>query len=160
MSHSTRHDRRRFLQGLTALLATGTAGALFPQLELMGRALAAAPAPGEYRALVCIFLFGGNDSFNMLIPHEASEYALYQQSRGGIYDANSNPFGLGIARDSLSVAGVDILRSNHGPLVMEVNSSPGLEGIEVTTGKDVASMIIQYIEKNGGPHLTRTKGKG
>ena len=103
MSHSTRHDRRRFLQGLTALLATGTAGALFPQLELMGRALAAAPAPGEYRALVCIFLFGGNDSFNMLIPHEASEYALYQQSRGGIYDANSNPFGLGIARDSLSV---------------------------------------------------------
>ena len=60
----------------------------------------------------------------------------------------------------LSVAGVDILRSNHGPLVMEVNSSPGLEGIEVTTGKDVASMIIQYIEKNGGPHLTRTKGKG
>ena len=47
MSHSTRHDRRRFLQGLTALLATGTAGALFPQLELMGRALAAAPAPGE-----------------------------------------------------------------------------------------------------------------
>ena len=52
MSHSTRHDRRRFLQGLTALLATGTAGALFPQLELMGRALAAAPAPGEYRALV------------------------------------------------------------------------------------------------------------
>ena len=38
----------------------------------------------------------------------------------------------------LSVAGVDILRSNHGPLVMEVNSSPGLEGIETTTGKDVA----------------------
>ena len=51
MTHSTRHDRRRFLQGMTALLATGTAGALFPQLELMGRALAAAPAPGEYRAL-------------------------------------------------------------------------------------------------------------
>ena len=60
----------------------------------------------------------------------------------------------------LSVAGVDILRSNHGPLVMEVNSSPGLEGIETTTGKDVAGMIIQYIEKNGGPHLTRTRGKG
>jgi ribosomal protein S6--L-glutamate ligase len=41
-----------------------------------------------------------------------------------------------------------------------VNSSPGLEGIETTTGKDVAEIIIQYIEKNGGPHLTRTKGKG
>src|SRR3990167_5484533 len=43
----------------------------------------------------------------------------------------------------LSVAGVDILRSNHGPLVMEVNSSPGLEGIETTTVKDVASLVIQ-----------------
>ena len=60
----------------------------------------------------------------------------------------------------LSVAGVDILRSNHGPLVMEVNSSPGLEGIEVTTGKNVAAMIIEHLEKNGGPNQTRTKGKG
>ena len=60
----------------------------------------------------------------------------------------------------LSVAGVDILRSNHGPLVMEVNSSPGLAGIEDTTGKDVAGLIIQYLEKNAGPHLTRTRGKG
>lgn len=60
----------------------------------------------------------------------------------------------------LSVAGVDILRSNHGPLVMEVNSSPGLEGIEQTTGKDVAGLIVQFLEKNAGPNLTRTKGKG
>ncbi|QIB49745.1 MULTISPECIES: 30S ribosomal protein S6--L-glutamate ligase [Pseudomonas] len=60
----------------------------------------------------------------------------------------------------LNVAGVDILRSNHGPVVMEVNSSPGLEGIETTTGKDVAGLIIEYIEKNGRPNQTRTKGKG
>ena len=60
----------------------------------------------------------------------------------------------------LAVAGVDILRSNHGPVVMEVNSSPGLEGIESTTGKDVAGLIISYIEKNARPHQTRTKGKG
>ncbi|QDA56891.1 DUF1501 domain-containing protein [Thermomonas aquatica] len=102
MPHSTRHDRRRFLQGLGALVATGTAGALFPQLELIGQALAAAPAPGDYRALVCIFLYGGNDSYNMLIPHAQAEYDLYLQSRGGVYDATSNPFGLGIARDSLA----------------------------------------------------------
>ncbi|EEZ42021.1 putative ribosomal protein S6 modification protein [Photobacterium damselae subsp. damselae CIP 102761] len=50
----------------------------------------------------------------------------------------------------LSVAGVDLLRSNRGPLVMEVNSSPGLEGIEGATGKDIAGMIIEYIEKNVG----------
>ena len=51
----------------------------------------------------------------------------------------------------LNVAGVDILRSNQGPLVMEVNSSPGLEGIEKATGKDVATSIIKYIEKNARP---------
>jgi ribosomal protein S6--L-glutamate ligase len=60
----------------------------------------------------------------------------------------------------LRVAGVDLLRSNHGPVVMEVNSSPGLEGIEKTTGKDVAGMVIEYIEKNAKPGKTRTKGKG
>ncbi|HEY8991270.1 MAG TPA: 30S ribosomal protein S6--L-glutamate ligase [Luteolibacter sp.] len=47
----------------------------------------------------------------------------------------------------LNVAGVDLLRSNHGPVVMEVNSSPGLEGIEECSGKDVASMIVEFIER-------------
>lgn len=60
----------------------------------------------------------------------------------------------------LNVAGVDILRSSRGPLVLEVNSSPGLEGIEAATGKDVAGMIIDFIEKNAKPNKTRTKGKG
>lgn len=60
----------------------------------------------------------------------------------------------------LNVAGVDILRSRHGPLVLEVNSSPGLEGIEQATGKDVAGMIIEFIEKNAKPNHTRTRGKG
>jgi len=60
----------------------------------------------------------------------------------------------------LNVAGVDLLRSNHGPVVMEVNSSPGLEGIEKATGKDVAGMIVQFIEKQAKPGKTRTRGKG
>ena len=60
----------------------------------------------------------------------------------------------------LNVAGVDLLRSNHGPVVLEVNSSPGLQGIETATGKDVASLIIQFIENNARPHKTRTRGKG
>lgn len=60
----------------------------------------------------------------------------------------------------LNVAGVDILRSNHGPVVMEVNSSPGLEGIEETTGFDVADAIIDFVEKNARPGKTKTKGKG
>ncbi|GAA4822589.1 putative alpha-L-glutamate ligase [Marinicella pacifica] len=58
----------------------------------------------------------------------------------------------------LNVAGVDLLRADRGPVVMEVNSSPGLEGIERATGKDVAGLIIDFIEKNAKPHRTRTKG--
>lgn len=58
----------------------------------------------------------------------------------------------------LSVAGVDLLRSERGPLVMEVNSSPGLEGIESASGKDVAGIIIQQLEKNARPGNTRTRG--
>jgi ribosomal protein S6--L-glutamate ligase len=60
----------------------------------------------------------------------------------------------------LNVAGVDLLRSNHGPVVMEVNSSPGLEGIEKATGKDVAAQIIQFVEKNARPGRTRSRGHG
>jgi len=60
----------------------------------------------------------------------------------------------------LNVAGVDLLRSNHGPVVMEVNSSPGLEGIESATSKDVAGAIIEYIEKNARPGRTKDRGRG
>lgn len=63
-------------------------------------------------------------------------------------------------RMGLNVAGVDLLRSNHGPVVMEVNSSPGLEGIEKATGVDVAGAIIDFLVKNTAPNKTKTKGKG
>jgi ribosomal protein S6--L-glutamate ligase len=60
----------------------------------------------------------------------------------------------------LNVAGVDLLRANAGPVVMEVNSSPGLEGIENATKKDVAGTIIQFIENNAATSTTKTRGKG
>ena len=60
----------------------------------------------------------------------------------------------------LNVCGVDMLRANHGPVVMEVNSSPGLEGVEKATGLDIAGQIIGYIEKHAKPGATRTRGKG
>jgi ribosomal protein S6--L-glutamate ligase len=60
----------------------------------------------------------------------------------------------------LNVAGVDLLRSNHGPVVMEVNSSPGREGIEKATEIDIASKIIEFLEKNAKPGKTRTRGRG
>ncbi len=60
----------------------------------------------------------------------------------------------------LNFCGVDMLRSNHGPVVMEVNSSPGLEGMEKATGIDVAGQLIEFIEKNAKPGKTKTRGKG
>lgn len=60
----------------------------------------------------------------------------------------------------LNVSGVDLLRAERGPVVIEVNSSPGLEGIEEATGVDVAGKIIEYMEKNAAPRRTKTRGKG
>jgi ribosomal protein S6--L-glutamate ligase len=60
----------------------------------------------------------------------------------------------------LRVCGVDLLRSNHGAVVMEVNSSPGLEGIEAATGVDVAGKIIEYIDSNASPNKVHDRIKG
>jgi len=68
---------------------------------------------------------------------------------------------VGAARTlGLNVCGVDMLRSKSGPLVLEVNSSPGIEGLEKATGIDVASLMIDFLERHAAPGHTRTKGKG
>ncbi|MFT3755844.1 MAG: DUF1501 domain-containing protein [Pseudoxanthomonas sp.] len=106
MSRNThRQDRRDFLRNLQYVLAGGTIAAVMPQFELVGSALAQSAPANDYRALVCIFLFGGNDSFNLLVPHESSAYDVYARSRGGVYDASSNNQGLAIARDRLLQVG-------------------------------------------------------
>ena len=85
---------------------------------------------------------GGTASLIRLTPEERSTAQRASQKMG------------------LNVAGVDLLRSNHGPVVVEVNSSPGLEGIESATGKDIAGLIVEFIEANAKPHKTRTRGRG
>jgi ribosomal protein S6--L-glutamate ligase len=60
----------------------------------------------------------------------------------------------------LNVAGVDLVRTAKGPAVLEVNGSPGLEGIEATTGENIAGRIIEFVESHAQPNKTRTKGKG
>jgi ribosomal protein S6--L-glutamate ligase len=96
-------------------------------------------APGEFRSNLHR---GGTASAIRITPEERSTAVRAAQIIG------------------LNVAGVDLLRTNHGPVVMEVNSSPGLEGIEISTGKDVAGAIIEHIEKNAKPGKTSTRGKG
>lgn len=91
-------------------------------------------APGEFRSNLHR---GGNSEKIKLTPEERSTAVRSAKAMG------------------LKIAGVDLLRSNHGPVVMEVNSSPGLEGIEKTTGIKVADKIIEYIEKNASSGKTK-----
>jgi ribosomal protein S6--L-glutamate ligase len=67
---------------------------------------------------------------------------------------------LAAATMGLNVAGVDMVRVATGPLVLEVNSSPGLCGIEQVTGKDIAGLIVEFIDSHAKPNFTGTKGSG
>jgi ribosomal protein S6--L-glutamate ligase len=96
-------------------------------------------APGEFRSNLHR---GGSASRIKLTPEERSTAVRSAKAMG------------------LRVCGVDLLRSNHGPVVMEVNSSPGLEGIEESTEKDVAGAIIKFISENASPNKTRDHIKG
>lgn len=93
-------------------------------------------APGEFRSNLHR---GGSAGKVKLTPEERATATRAARAMG------------------LNVAGVDMLRSNHGPVVMEVNSSPGLEGIENTTGIDVAGKIVEFLERRAGPADTRDK---
>ncbi|QDT75585.1 30S ribosomal protein S6--L-glutamate ligase [Lacipirellula limnantheis] len=96
-------------------------------------------APGEFRSNLHR---GGSAEKVKITPEERSTAVRAARTMG------------------LNISGVDVLRSNHGAVVMEVNSSPGLEGIEKSTGVDVAAKIIEFIEKNAKAGLQRDKGKG
>lgn len=86
-------------------------------------------APGDFRSNLHR---GGSAEVVRLEPKERSHAVRAAKAMG------------------LSVAGVDLLQSDEGPLVLEVNSSPGLEGIEGASGVDIADLIIEYIEDNSG----------
>jgi ribosomal protein S6--L-glutamate ligase len=111
------------------------------------------------------FVIGGKVVASMLRQAKAGEFRSNLHRGGTATEIKITPEERSTAVRAakimgLSVAGVDILRSNHGPVVMEVNSSPGLEGIEKTTGADIAAQIIAFIEKNAKPGNTKTKGTG
>ena len=102
--------------------------------------------------------------------------AMQRTGRAGDFRANLHRGGNAVAAElteeerttairaaeimGLNVCGVDMLRSDRGPVVMEVNSSPGLRGIERATGVDVARLIIEFLEKNARPNQTKTRGVG
>jgi len=107
-----------------------------------GRVVAAikrTSAPGDFRSNLHR---GGTASAIRLTPEERSIAVRAARTLG------------------LNVSGVDLLQSNHGPVVMEVNSSPGLEGVEGATKVDVAGKMIEFLEKNAAPNKTRDRVRG
>ncbi|TQV67707.1 DUF1501 domain-containing protein [Exilibacterium tricleocarpae] len=145
-------SRRSFLGGCAALGATPLLSSIL-QLKLMNSAYAAGltPAsiqnPDEYRAMVCVFLFGGNDSFNMLAPYESTEYNHYANvrtdlalPRGQLQSINDNrgrPFGLHsnmAAVKDLYNAGKLAFVANLGTLVRPTTLSDYNNGIALPRG--------------------------
>ncbi len=93
----SRNSRREFLRSLGCIACGGTAAALLPQLRMMSTALASTSISSTYQALVCVYLYGGNDAWNMLVPFDSARYNTYTASRSGVYDPVNNPGGLGLA---------------------------------------------------------------
>ena len=99
------------------------------------------------------FVVGDRVVASMMRTAKAGEFRSNLHRGGTAKPVNISPEEATMAVNAakalgLNVAGVDLLRSSRGPLILEVNSSPGLQGIETSTGLDIASMIIEHIEKN------------
>jgi len=88
-------SRREFLSRSSASIAGAIAAGVLPQFGMMNAALAQSTISG-YKALICLYMSGGNDSFNMLIPTNPARHDEYLTARGGIYAGN--PAALGIPR--------------------------------------------------------------
>ncbi|MEO5574471.1 MAG: 30S ribosomal protein S6--L-glutamate ligase [Gammaproteobacteria bacterium] len=111
------------------------------------------------------FVIGGKVVASMLRQGKEGEFRsnLHRGGKASLIDITpeENAIALRAARImGLNIAGVDILRAQRGPVVVEINSSPGLEGIEQASGTDIAALVIEFLEKNVRPirkFLRRTK---
>ena len=92
----SRNNRRDFLRNLCCVAAGGGVAAMVPQLRMMSTALASTSSLTGYKALICLYLNGGNDSWNMLVPFDATRFNTYTTSRSGTYNSGSNAGGLGL----------------------------------------------------------------
>lgn len=134
MSNVTRPSRRRFMRQM-ACSAVGYSAAVGAVVDLLKLNAIAQTAPGDYRALVCVFLYGGNDSNNLLLPRSGADFTAYQTARGAIalpqasilpitplnpdgrdYGLHPNCTGL----QSLFAQGRAAFLANAGPLVAPV----------------------------------------
>lgn len=180
-AHSTKmtQDLIKLVGGapLVIKLLEGTQGKGVVLAETDGAAESVIDAFREMDANILVQEFireaGGSDIRCFVIGNEVVA-SMMRTAKNGEFRSNLHRGGIATVVDitaeerqaaldatkalGLNVAGVDLLRSNRGPLIMEVNSSPGLRGIETATGIDVAGMIIEFLEKMES--CTKTKGNG
>ena len=123
LANSKMHSRRTFVKSLGALGLTS--GSFLPILS--AKQAPNLPSGDDYKALVCVYLHGGNDSFNMLIPADAANYHEYFDIRGG----GDNPEeGLQSAKTVFDLPDLDYskLSSSTNPYAAEDNQSAGIKG--------------------------------
>jgi len=134
-----KNSRREFLRKLACVAASGGTAAMIPQLRMMGTALASqTQALTGYKALVCIYLSGGNDGWNLLVPYDNARYNVYAAARSGVYTtggANPNPGGLALAQPAAGNAQI------------------------VTDGNDGNSSTNQYFFNPAAPELASLFGQ-
>jgi uncharacterized protein (DUF1501 family) len=128
VSHSV--TRRKFL-AQTSCASVGSLGLLSTLLNLRmaGSAVAQAQPSGDDRALVCLFLGGGIDSYNLLMPTNSSVYDSYLTSRGGLYDALTNADGLALNGLPLATHATDPFGFGVHPKCGDYNTQPGIQSL-------------------------------
>lgn len=160
-------------------LLEGTQGIGVVLGETQGAAKSMIEAFGGLKANILVQEFikeAGNQDIRCLVIGEKVVAAMMRKGAEGDFRSNLHRGGSALsvkitpeerstavraaAIMGLNVCGVDLLRSNHGPVVMEVNSSPGIEGLEKATGLDVAGKMIEFLEKNAKPNSTKSRGRG
>lgn len=159
--------RRDFLRNIAcSSLALSTRGALLSQLGMIDAALAATagcpayPPVDDYKALVCLFLQGGNDSFNLLIPSDAARYATYAASRGamGIAESTLVPisalgagggetYGLHPSCPELA----SVFDAGHGAFVVNVGTllQPTTKSQYLTPGYPLPPQLFSHADQQG-----------
>jgi uncharacterized protein (DUF1501 family) len=134
-----RNSRREFLRKLACVACGGGTAAMIPQLRMIGSALASTSSLTGYRALVCIYLSGGNDAWNMVVPFDNARYNVYATARSGVYSttgSNQNPGGLGLAQPAAGSTQI------------------------ITDGNDQSSTTNQYFMNSNLPNLTTLYQQG
>ena len=189
MTISYSRNRRDFLRNAAcASLAVASSSAIFSQLCMINTALAAgATCPGyppvsDYKALVCVFLSGGNDSFNLIVPNDTARYAVYAASRGAMAIARDQlvpitvlgapagqTYGLhpSCATDPQYSGLVDIFGQGHGAFLVNTGTlqQPTTKTQYLTPGYPVPPQLFSHADQQaqwqyGQPAANGTVGWG